>query len=198
LLILKYLVVLGALINLFGSIPYIIGTLKGTTKPNRISWGLWSVAPLIASIAAFSSGVRWAVLPVFMSGFMPLIVFLASFANKKAYWKLEKFDYLCGIFSLLALVLWWITKQPVIAIIFAIISDLFAGIPTLIKGWRHPETESGLVYVAGLLSSLTALAAVTAWNFSEYGFAVYLIIMNTLLFSAVYHVRFARFFKSLS
>jgi hypothetical protein len=61
------------------------------------------------------------------------LIFLASFVNKKAYWKLEKFDYICGISSALALLLWWLTKEPAIAIVFAIISDAFAAIPTLIK-----------------------------------------------------------------
>jgi len=82
-----------------------------------------AISPLIATVAALSDGVHWAVLPVFMSGFGTLLVFIASFVNRKAYWKLEKFDYICGACSVLALVLRWITKEPTIAIIFSIISS---------------------------------------------------------------------------
>src|SRR3989338_1323015 len=102
----QYLVFVGAAINLVGSSFYIRSTLRGTTRPNRVTWLFWSLAPLIASFAAFSDGVRLAAVPVFMSGFMPLLVFVSSFVNPKAYWKLGLFDYFCGFFALLALVLW--------------------------------------------------------------------------------------------
>src|SRR6185437_6841760 len=137
---LQYLVLVGAAIQLYGIYDYIRDTLKGKTQPNRVSWLLWSIAPTIATVAALTAGVRWAVLPVFISGFGPFLVFLASFVNKNAYWKLERFDYLCGIFSILALIGWGITKDANVAIVFSILSDGTAALPTLIKAWRFPET----------------------------------------------------------
>jgi hypothetical protein len=185
----QYLVLVGAIVNLFGIASYIKETLRGNTKPNRITWLLWSVAPLIATAAAFSDGVRWAALPVFISGFGPLLVLLASFVNKKSYWKLEKFDYLCGLFSILALVLWVITKEPAIAIILTIASDGFAAIPTLIKLWKYPETETADAYTAGLFSSLTSFVAIRAWSFTSVAFPVYLVMMNSFLILAIYGKR---------
>ena len=186
---LQYLVFVGAAVQLAGAISYIKETLKGNTKPNKVSWLLWSVAPLIATFAAISDGVRWSVLPVFMSGFPPLLVLLASFVNKKSYWKLEKFDYLCGLCSVLALVLWGITKEPVIAIIFAIASDAFAAIPTLMKSWKYPETETVDVYAAGLFGSLTIFAAVKMWSFTEVAFPVYLVMVNSSLVISILRKR---------
>jgi hypothetical protein len=189
---LQYLVIIGAVVQLLGIASYIKDTLKGTTKPNRVSWLLWSVTPLIATAAALADGVRWAVLPVFMSGFGPLLVFIISFVNKKSYWKLGKFDYLCGFFSVLALVLWGITKEPVIAIIFSIVSDGFAAAPTLVKIWESPESESKGPYATGLFNSMTSFAAVKTWNFSSFGFAAYLTIMNVALVMAFYRRNFFR------
>jgi len=87
---LQYLVFVGAIVGLIGIVSYIKETIQGKTKPNKITWLLWSIAPLIATFAALSDGVKLSVLPVFMSGFGPLLVLLASFVNKKSYWKLEK------------------------------------------------------------------------------------------------------------
>lgn len=101
----QYLVFVGALVGLVLIVPYIKETIKGNTKPNRVSWLLWSIAPIIGTIAAISNGVGWSLLPVFMAGFVPLLVLIVSFINKNSYWKLEKFDYLCGLFSALALIL---------------------------------------------------------------------------------------------
>ncbi|MDP3093635.1 MAG: hypothetical protein Q8N16_02620 [bacterium] len=188
----QYLVFVGAAATLFGALAYIKGTLAGRTKPNRITWLMWAVAPLIAFAAGLSDGVGWAILPVFTAGFFPLIIFLVSFVNPNAYWKLQIFDYICGLFSILALVLWAITKNPNIAIVFAIVSDAFAGMPTLIKAWQRPETESGLIYLTSAFSALTGLIAVKNWMFSEYAFNIYLFLIGVLLTGAVYHKRIIR------
>lgn len=178
---LQYLVFLGAAVNVFGIVSYIKDTLRGQTKPNRITWLLWSVAPLIATAAVLSGGFSWVVLPIFMAGFGPLLVLIASFANPNSYWKLGVLDYVCGLFSVLALVFWWITKEANIAIVFAIASDGFAAVPTLIKSWKHPETESIIAYAAGLFSALTSFAAIKIWGFSELAFPIYLVITNSSL-----------------
>lgn len=189
---LQYLVLVGAFVNILGVISYIKDTLKGSTKPNRVTWLMWSIAPMIATVAALVEGVTWAVLPVFMAGFAPFLVFLASFVNKKSYWKLDSFDYLCGLFSVLALVLWGITAMPAVAIIFAILSDGFAAAPTLIKSWKHPETESGIAYTTSLFNSLTSFAAIKMWIFSAYAFPVYLVIVNSLLSIFIYRHKIFR------
>lgn len=142
---------------------------------------MWSITPLIATVAAITDGVGWSVLPVFMAGFGPLLIFIASFANPNSYWKLNKFDYLCGFWSILAMIFWFITKEPVIAIIFSIISDGFASFPTLVKAWKHPETETTVVYLTSLFDTLTSFSAIKTWSFSSYAFPVYLVVVNSLL-----------------
>ena len=184
---LQYLVFIGAAVQLLGIFSYIKETFRGNTKPSKVTWLMWSVAPLIATFAALADGVGWSVLPVFIAGFGPLLVFIASFVNKNSHWELETFDYLCGFCSVLALVLWGITKEPVIAIVFAIASDGFAAIPTLVKSWKYPETETAAAYTTGLFSALTSFTAIKIWNFSSYAFPAYLVIAETLFILSIYH-----------
>lgn len=186
---LKYVVLVGVAIQLLGIYYYGREILRGKAKPNRVTWLMWSVAPLIATAAALASNVTWSVIPVFMSGFGPLIIFILSFTNKNAYWKLGIFDYLCGFFSLLALLLWGVTKQPATAIIFAIMSDFIAAIPTLIKSWRHPKTESAAPYFTGLINALTSFGAIRMWSFAELAFPIYLIFIDLSLMLAVLRKR---------
>lgn len=178
---LQYVVILGSIIQLIGCFSYIKDTIKGTTKPNRVTWLLWSIAPIIATIAALSKGVTIAVLPTFVAGFGPLLVFLASFINPNSYWKLGKSDYICGVFSILALILWGVTNEANIAIIFAILSDFTAALPTFIKAWKEPESESIAPFTTGLISTSTTFLVLALWNFSELAFPIYLLVINTLL-----------------
>lgn len=177
----QYLIFLGAIVQFVGIYGYIRDTVRGKTKPNRVSWLLWFVSASIASVAAISDGVRWAVLPVFLSGFCPLLVFIASFVNKNSYWQLEKFDYLCGLFSIIALILWGITKEPNVAIVFSIISDGLAATPTIIKSWKFPETETVDAYAVGLFAAITGFFAIEQWTFASYAFPLYLVTVNSLL-----------------
>jgi hypothetical protein len=178
---LEYLVFVAALGSLIAASAYIRSMFKGQTKPNRITWLMWTIAPLVATAASVSNGVGWAVIPVFISGFSPFLVFTASFFSKKAYWKLSTFDYLCGILSGLAVALWLLTDNPNLGIVFAIISDALAAVPTLSKAWHNPETESAWPFIIGTFSPLTSFLAAKTWTFSELAFPIYLIAINAFI-----------------
>lgn len=175
------LVIFGSILNLFGTSYYIWNTIKGVTKPNRVTWLMWTIAPMIGTAAALSSGVTWATLPVFMAGFCPLLVFLASFVNKHSYWQLGRFDYACGLLSLLALILWRLTSNPNVAILFAIMSDAAAGVPTLVKSWKFPETETASGFSVSGLNNLMSFFVIQEWTFANYAFPGYLVIMSAML-----------------
>ncbi|MDO8490229.1 MAG: hypothetical protein Q7S47_02315 [bacterium] len=149
----------------------------------------WGLAPLIGSAAAFSNGVRWAALPVFMVGFGPMVVFISSFVIKNSKWRLTIFDYACGVCCVLALILWWATKNPTWALVLSIIGDAFAGLPTLIKSFKYPETETGMAYVCGMLNVLTSFFAFKTWGFFELAFPLYILCLNSLLLAAIYRKR---------
>ncbi len=184
---LEYLVIVAAVASTLAAAVYIRSMFTANTKPNRVTWLMWSIAPLIAAAASFSSGVGWAVLPVFMAGFSPLMIFTASFFAKKAYWKLSSFDYFCGVLSGLALVMWWLTKEPNVAIVFAIGSDGLASIPTLKKSLTNPETESVWPFIIGVFGASSSLAVITLWTFSAYAFPIYLIVINIIILLTLYN-----------
>lgn len=185
-----WLVVLSAVISVSGSVAYIRDTLAGRSRPNRVSWSMWALAPLIGTGAAISAGAdHWATLRIFLSGFGPLLVFLASFVNRQSYWKLTTFDFLCGLFSLLALFAWWGADSARLAILLAATGDGLASLPTIKKAWRHPDTETGLAYIAAVVSTLLVLPSIPVWNIENASFQIYLLAANCLLVFAVYRKR---------
>lgn len=179
-------------ITLIGVIMYIRSMFQGKAKPNRVSWLIWSFAPIISAAASFSNGEGWSILPTLLAGINPLIIFIASFLVKDAYWKISKLDYICGAFSVIALVLWLVTKEPTLAVFFAILSDGLAAVPTVIKSWKNPESESPYIYTLGIISSLTAFFTVKEYNFTGLGFQIYLILINICIISGVFRKYFKR------
>jgi uncharacterized membrane protein HdeD (DUF308 family) len=181
----EYLVLVAAIGSFLAALVYIRSMFRGQTKPNRVTWFLWCVAPFVATAASVSNGAGWAAVPVFMAGFGPFLIFTASFFSKKAYWRHTSFDYVCGALSGLAIILWYVTSNANLAIVFAIVSDALAAVPTLIKAWHNPETESAWPYIVGTFSPMTSFLVATTWAFSEIGFPSYLIAINILLLFTV-------------
>ncbi len=167
--------------SIFGLYFIIRDIIRGTTKPNLVTWFFWGLAPLVGSYLQLKAGAGLSALPVFMAGFFPVIIFILALVRKNAHWKITIFDIFCGVFSLVALILWVVTKRADISILFAILSDGLAAIPTLIKSWKFPETETALGYTPGLINNTLALFMVRSWTFSQYSFGIYFIVLNLTL-----------------
>lgn len=178
-------VFLGVIIGSIGGISYLIYTVKGKVKPNKVTFFLWALVPLIAFAAEIKQGVGIQSLMTFSVGFFPLAIFIASFFNKKAEWKITNFDLICGAFSVIGLILWLVTKIGNIAIIFSILADGLAALPTVIKSYKYPETESGWTYLTAAINATFTLLTINLWNFAHYGFPVYILIINMIIFSAI-------------
>lgn len=174
-------VIIGVILQVLGSWSYFLDTIKGRVKPNKVSWLLWSIAPLIAFAAMVKQGVGITALATFVVGFVPLVIFIASFVNKEAKWEIGKLDIICGLLSVVGLILWLVTKVGNIAIFFSILADGLAAIPTIVKSYRYPETENSTVFLFGVLNSIIALLALSEWNFQSYGFPLYLLFVNFIL-----------------
>ena len=175
-----------AAFQLFGGYAYIRATIKGRTKPNRVSWALWAAAPLMSVVIIFyEGGLSWVVLPVFMAGFVPVLVLLGSYFNKQAYWKLQKFDYVCGLMGGISLVLWLVADQPVIAVVMLVMTDCFAALPTIRKAWHNPETETAIVYLAAMIGGVAGLVNLREFVVIEFAFPLYLVLINILILVAI-------------
>jgi hypothetical protein len=173
-------VYLGAAIGALGTAVYLRDTLRGTTKPNRVTWLLWAVAPLLAAAIEFDEGVGLRVLPTFMVGLMPLLVFVGSFHNPASVWKIRRFDYACGVMSVVGTVVWLVTRNGVLGISAAIAADFLAGIPTVMKSWTHPETETVHSYVGTVISMIILLLTIDHWTFEVAAFPVFIVCLGSV------------------
>lgn len=178
-------VILGVLLQFLGGLSYFFDTLKGKVKPNRVSFFLWSLAPFIAFTAEIKQGVGIQSLLTFIVGFSPLTIFIASFFNKKSFWQLGPLDWICGALSLTGLLLWYFTRVGNIAIAFSIVSDGLAYLPTMVKGYHHPETENHWLYSLGVVNAGITLLTIDTWNFAHYAFPLYIFLADAIMVSLI-------------
>ena len=181
------LVIISTLLMVWGGYAYFRDTLAGRTKPNRVSWFLWALAPLVSFSAAFSVDADiWASVRVLVGGVVPGVIFLGSFFNRKSYWQLTWFDWICGGLSLTALLFWQLASSPLIAVLLATAANTFASIPTFIKAWNFPETETRLIFINSFLSAVLIIPAIPVWNIANSAFQIGLMLTTGAFLVAVY------------
>ena len=182
-----YWAYVAAVINVLGTLTYVVDVFRGKARPNRVTWGVLTIAPMIAFASMLSQGVGMAQsIVTFSVGFSPFLIFISSFLVKHPAWQLKRFDIGCGVLSLFGLLLWWITGEGNVAIIFSILADGLAFLPTLVKAYYHPETESPWTFMASEVATIMGLMTVKNWNFETVGFQLYILAANIFAIVFIY------------
>lgn len=172
---------LGIVFHIVAYYIYLRSMIFGQTRPNLVSWFIWMLAPFIGVFFQLKAGAGLSVIPIFMAGFGPLIVVFVSLVIKNGYWKINLFDIICGICALISLVIYIITHNAAVSILFAILADALAFIPTFKKSWNFPETESAYAYACTIVSNTLGLLIIKEWFFTIYSFGIYLITFNIIM-----------------
>lgn len=148
------------LITLYSTVLYIKEMLRGTTRPNIVSWGLWVLIQGIFAAAQFSAGASLSVvLPLIEVLTVGIIVVLGVFGY--GYKKYATLDFVCLALALGAIALWQTTGDPMVALWMSVAADILAAVPTFIKAYKDPKSETPLPY---FLVAISAIAAAFAAN----------------------------------
>lgn len=186
-MITEKIIYIGVFINLICSIWYIRNIFYKNTRPNLVSFSIWTIAPFVGVYLQLKAGAGLSVFGTFMAGFGPLLIIIFTLIKRNALWKINSFDLICGFFSIIALIIYIITNKLGISILFAILSDGLASFPTILKSLKFPETETALVYLGGIINNVLALLIITNWVFSIYAFSIYFIVINIIIIFSIYY-----------
>jgi hypothetical protein len=160
-----YHTILGAvalIVGVAGYVPYIRDTLNGTTKPHPFTYGIWA---LIGAITFTAQVVNNAGPGAWVSG-IPIVfgIFIALLSLKKGERSIARRDWLCLAGALVAIVIWWLTKDALYAVIIVIVINTLAVIPTFRKAYSKPNEETALSYSLGAVRSVISIPALLSFN----------------------------------
>ena len=176
-----YFAILGAILGSLGGLYYLFETLKGKAQPNRITWLLWGIFPLVIFLAQRVQGVQAIAWVSLVSGVTPLLVVAASFFNKRAFWKSEPRDYYLMAAAFIGIILWAITDNPNLALLFSLGADILASVPTLIKSYRYPHSESWVAYAVSAFGFGIGFMSVQTYTIQSTAFVAYVFLLNSVL-----------------
>lgn len=173
--------IVGAVIGSLGGLYYLYETIVGRAQPNRVTWLLWGLFPMIIFVAQRVQGVQGQSWVSLLAGLTPLLVVAASVANRQAYWKTERRDYVLMAAAIVGIILWAVTNDPNLALLFALLADFLAAVPTAIKAYAHPASESWRAYAISTVGFGISVLALQTYTIENAAFVVYVFLMNGTL-----------------
>lgn len=179
----EYFALVGVGVASLGGLYYLYRTIQGTVKPNRMTWFFWGAFPMIAFAAQLAEGVGLIAWITFVSGLVPFLVLTAAIFNPQTYWEIRKLDYAFAAIGIFSIWLWYVTKNPTLALTFALLADFAVAIPTIIKTYKYPETEAWKAYGLNTIGFGLGVLSIQIWTYENYAFVIYLFIIN--LFFAI-------------
>jgi len=177
--VLGYKVVLGViavLIALAGYVPYFRDIFRGKTKPHAFSWLIWASLTGIAFFGQiFDKGGAGA----WVTGFTALVSFvifiLAIGRGEKNITSSDKWS-LGG--AVIALVLWFLTHNPLGSVILITLIDALGFYPTFRKSYYKPDEETMLTFFLSGLKFVIAIIALENYSVVTYLYPASLVLMN--------------------
>jgi len=176
------LAVTGASLGLAAGITYACAVWRGGAVPNRVTWSLWTVIPLIIFTASVTKGAGLQSLFSLAAGLGPAVVVLVIWLRRNdSYWKIRRLDVCCCILSLLALAFWVITRDGNYAISLSLVADLSAAFPTIVKAYKEPSSESAIPFMLFMVGAVMVLLATKHWTTANIAFPLYAAILYCIL-----------------
>ncbi len=156
-----YIGIIAGIVSALAYIIYFRSILKGETKPSRVTWWIWTFMGAIMASSYYASGARdsmWSPIVEFIGPFLTALLAIKYGEGSRA----DKTDKICFLGGIISIILWALTGNPVVALIFNLTIDFFAVVPTIKKSYLRPQNESFWAWSGtGLGDFLNLLAAGT-------------------------------------
>lgn len=164
---------------LLSPIFYARAIILGQAKPHRTTRLVILLSTLLTTASLFAQQNTVAIWIAGVSTIQACIVFALSYKYGMGGW--AKIDIICLCIALLGLAFWKYTNNPLLALFAAIIADFTGMIPTLIKTYKFPNTESWPFFGIDTVAALFTIAAIQLWTIDQYSYPLYLLVINGLM-----------------
>ena len=179
----EILVFIAVIMSIVGNIPYLIDVIKKRIKPHPYTWFIWSIVSAVTFFGALVKGGGIGTIPTAFAEIFTIIIFL--FSLQYGFRNINKIDNYFLAFSLIGLIPWIITKDPTISVITVVSIDVIAFIPTLIKTYKYPETETSILYSMNVTRHILTLMTLRTHNIATSLHSIMMIITNITMTSFI-------------
>jgi hypothetical protein len=164
--------------TLVGYFYYFKDIFAGKTKPHAFTWLVWASLTAIGFAGQISDdGGAGAYITAVTAAMSFVIFFLALFRGEK---EITRSDWLSLAGAAAALLIWFLTDNPLLAIILITLVDFLGFVPTIRKSIRKPHEETLISYVLAGLKFILAIIALDNYSIVTVLYPASLVFANLL------------------
>jgi hypothetical protein len=152
-------------------VPYIRSIRKGQTKPHVFSWVIWALGTFVVSLAQLAGAGGVGAWPIGVSGVIAAYIALLAYRNQ-CDTEITRSDWAFLTVALAALPSWFLTSDPLWAVVILTGLDLAGFGPTFRSAYSRPHGERIGFYSLAAVRNLLAVLALEHYS------------MTTVLFPA--------------
>ena len=176
------LAIISIVLLLVGDVPYIVNTIKRKTRPHLFSWLVWSILNVVNFLILLNNGGGQGSIVALIRTLSTLLIFFLSIRNGLK--DIKKWDIFFLILSLVTLVIWYNLTDPIYAAILSSLTNALSIIPTVVKTWKEPKSETLSLYAANIVRQTTfvfSIASMTATTITEPLVSLFLNLIMTVI-----------------
>jgi len=159
-------------LTLAAFIPYVRAIISGSTRPHVFSWIIWGATTFVVFLAQIEGEGGVGAWPIGVSGVITILIAFLAYL-KRSDITTTRTDWVFFILALSSLPLWYLTSDPLWAVVVLTIVDVLGFGPTARKVYNFPHSESLLFFALFAVRNLIVIMALE--NYS----------VTTVLFPAV-------------
>ena len=152
--------------------PYIRSILKDETKPHVFSWVTWGSTTFIVFLAQLKGGGGVGAWPIGLSGLITIVVAILAYL-KKSDKTITLVDWYFFLSAMASLPVWYLTSDPLWAVVILTAVDVLGFGPTLRKAYFHPFEENLTFFSIFMVRNMIVIMALEYYS------------LTTVLFPAV-------------
>jgi hypothetical protein len=178
--------VLGALAGIISALdaaPYIRDVLRGTTRPHRGAWLIWSTLAIVALASQAADGAEWSIVMVAAQAVATSVIF--AFSIRRGEGGFSRRDVVLLTIAALGIGGWVISSTPVVATACVVFADTLGVCLMLPKTWRDPASETVATFALASAAGLLSAFAVGALDVSLLLYPVYFFAANGLIAAVI-------------
>ncbi len=155
--------VISILFTLAGFYPYVRGTLSGVVRPHVFSWVIWAITTLVVFAAQLYDGGGAGAWPIGISGVITVFIAWLAWVKRQSIsiTRLDRWFFAAAVSSL---PIWFVTSDPMWAVIVLTFVDVLAFWPTARKITEDPYSESMMFFVMGATRNVFAIMALEHYS----------------------------------
>jgi hypothetical protein len=144
-------------------VPYIRFILRGQVKPHVFSWVIWGAVTSIAFFGQLADGGGLGAWPIGLAGLLSIVVAVLAYL-KKSDMSITRLDWVFFLMAIAGLPIWFMTSDPLWAVVISTTVDLLAAGPTVRKTYANPYEEDPVFFSVSIVRNVFALIALEHYS----------------------------------